>query len=185
MAQAVSTTTVKSLKSSKPDIPFTWEGRDKKGLKVKGKSIAADEAALRADLRRQGIAASRIRKQSNALRSGGRVQPQDIAVFMRQLATMLAAGIPLVQGLEIVGSGHDKPSAQKLILSVKSDIEAGEHAGALESLLDKIASYKEKTEALKSKVKKALFYPAAVLVVAVIVTVILLIFVIPQFESLL
>src|SRR5580658_8130670 len=206
MAQAAATTTVKSIKQ---DTPFTWEGRDKKGNKVKGKSVAPDEAALRADLRRQGIAASRIRKQSSALKSGGKVKPQDIAVFMRQLATMLAAGIPLVQGLEIVGSGHDKPAAQKLILSVKSDIEAGsalhealakyplyfdklttnlveagEHAGALESLLDKIATYKEKTEALKGKVKKALFYPTAVLVVAVIVTVILLIFVIPQFESL-
>ncbi len=206
MAQAATTATVKSIKR---DVPFTWEGRDKKGNKVKGKSIAPDEAALRADLRRQGIAASRIRKQSSALKAGGRVKPQDIAVFMRQLATMLAAGIPLVQGLEIVGSGHDKPAAQKLILGIKSDIEAGsalhealakyplyfdklttnlveagEHAGALESLLDKVATYKEKTEALKSKVKKALFYPTAVLVVAIIVTVILLIFVIPQFESL-
>src|SRR5580698_1096513 len=206
MAQAASTTTVKSIKR---DTPYTWEGRDKKGNKVKGKSVAPDEAALRADLRRQGIAASRIRKQSSALRSGGKVKPQDIAIFMRQLATMLAAGIPLVQGLEIVGSGHDKPAAQKLILGIKSDIEAGsalhealakrplyfdklttnlveagEHAGALESLLDKVATYKEKTEALKGKVKKALFYPTAVLVVAIIVTVILLIFVIPQFESL-
>ncbi|MGC1457823.1 MAG: type II secretion system F family protein [Steroidobacteraceae bacterium] len=206
MAQAATTATVKSIKR---DVPFTWEGRDKKGNKVKGKSIAPDEAALRADLRRQGIAASRIRKQSSGLKAGGSVKPQDIAVFMRQLATMLAAGIPLVQGLEIVGSGHDKPAAQKLILGIKNDIEsgsalhealakypvyfdklttnlveAGEHAGALESLLDKIATYKEKTEALKSKVKKALFYPTAVLVVAIIVTVILLIFVIPQFESL-
>jgi type IV pilus assembly protein PilC len=206
MAQAATTQSVKGIRR---DIPFTWEGRDKKGNKVKGKSVAPDESALRADLRRQGIAASRIRKQSSALRSGGKVKPQDIAVFMRQLATMLAAGIPLVQGLEIVGSGHDKPAAQKLILGIKSDIEAGsalhealskrplyfdklttnlveagEHAGALESLLDKIATYKEKTEALKSKVKKALFYPTAVLVVAIIVTVILLIFVIPQFESL-
>ena len=206
MAQAATTQTVKGIRR---DTPFTWEGRDKKGNKVKGKSVAPDEAALRADLRRQGIAASRIRKQSSALRSGGKVKPQDISVFMRQLATMLAAGIPLVQGLEIVGAGHDKPAAQKLILGIKSDIEAGstlhealaryplyfdklttnlveagEHAGALESLLDKIATYKEKTEALKSKVKKALFYPTAVLVVAIIVTVILLIFVIPQFESL-
>jgi type IV pilus assembly protein PilC len=206
MAQAATTTTVKTIKR---DTPFHWEGRDKKGNKVKGKSVASDEAALRADLRRQGIAASRIRKQSSSLRSGGRVKPQDIAVFMRQLATMLAAGIPLVQGLEIVGSGHDKPAAQRLILSIKADIEAGsalhealakyplyfdklttnlveagEHAGALESLLDKVATYKEKTEALKGKVKKALFYPTAVLVVAIIVTVILLIFVIPQFESL-
>ncbi len=206
MAQAATTASVKTIRR---DIPFTWEGRDKKGNKVKGKSVAADEATLRADLRRQGIAASRIRKQSSALKSGGKVKPQDIAVFMRQLATMLAAGIPLVQGLEIVGSGHDKPAAQKLILGIKADIEAGstlhealgkyplyfdklttnlveagEHAGALESLLDKIATYKEKTEALKGKVKKALFYPTAVLVVAIIVTVILLIFVIPQFESL-
>ena len=206
MATAAQTQSVKGIRR---DIPYTWEGRDKKGNKVKGKSVAPDEAALRADLRRQGIAASRIRKQSSALRSGGKVKPQDISVFMRQLATMLAAGIPLVQGLEIVGSGHDKPAAQKLILAIKSDIEAGstlhealakfplyfdkltvnlveagEHAGALESLLDKVATYKEKTEALKSKVKKALFYPTAVLVVAVIVTVILLIFVIPQFESL-
>src|SRR5580692_5171533 len=123
MAQAISST--QTVKGIKRDVPFTWEGRDKKGNKVKGKSIAPDEAALRADLRRQGIAASRIRKQSNALKSGGRVKPQDIAVFLRQLATMLAAGIPLVQGLEIVGSGHDKPAAQKLILTIKSEIEAG------------------------------------------------------------
>ena len=206
MAQAATTTTVKTIKR---DVPFTWEGRDKKGNKVKGKSVAPDEGALRADLRRQGIAASRIRKQSSGLKSGGKVKTQDIAVFLRQLATMLAAGIPLVQGLEIVGSGHDKPAAQKLILTIKGDIEAGstlhealakhplyfdklttnlveagEHAGALESLLDKVATYKEKTEALKSKVKKALFYPTAVLVVAIVVTVILLIFVIPQFEEL-
>jgi type IV pilus assembly protein PilC len=206
MAQAAATATVKALK--RRDIPFAWEGRDKKGNKVKGNSLAPDEPALRAELRRQGIAASRIRKQSQRLK-GGKVTPGDIAIFSRQLATMLAAGIPLVQGLDIVGNGHDKPAVQKLILSIKADIEggtslhealskhplhfdelytnlveAGEQAGALESLLDKIATYKEKTEALKKKVKKALFYPAAVMVVAIIVTVILLVFVIPQFESL-
>jgi type IV pilus assembly protein PilC len=205
MAQAATV----SVKTIKRDFPFRWEGRDKKGKRLKGRSLAPDEAALRADLRRQGIAPSRIRKQSNALRKGGRVNPMDIAVFSRQLATMLAAGIPLVQGFEIVGAGHEKPSMQKLILDIKSDIEAGtslhealakhplyfddlyvnlveagEQAGALEGLLDKIASYKEKTEAIKKKVKKALFYPAAVLAVAIIVTIILLIFVIPQFESL-
>ena len=205
MAQSA-TATVKAIKR---DFPFSWEGRDKKGKRLKGRSIAPDEAALRADLRRQGIAPSRIRKQSNALRGGGRVNAMDIAVFSRQLATMLAAGIPLVQGFEIVGAGHEKPSMQKLILDIKSDIEAGtslhealakhplyfddlyvnlveagEQAGALEGLLDKIASYKEKTEAIKKKVKKALFYPAAVLAVAIIVTIILLIFVIPQFEAL-
>jgi type IV pilus assembly protein PilC len=205
MAQA-GTATVKALK--KKEIPFAWEGRDRKGNRVKGNSLAPDENALRGELRRQGIAVSRIKKQSQRMR-GGSVSPEDIAVFSRQLATMLAAGIPLVQGLDIVGNGHEKPSVQKLILTVKGDIEggtslhealgkhplyfddlytnlveAGEQAGALESLLDKIATYKEKSEALKKKVKKALFYPAAVLVVAVIVTVILLVFVIPQFESL-
>src|SRR3954463_14983599 len=200
------TTTVKALKR---DIPFTWEGKDKRGTRVKGKSLAPDETALRADLRRQGIAPSKIRKQSTAMRSGGKVNAADIAVFARQLATMLAAGIPMVQAFEIVGNGNEKPAMQKLILDIKQEVEggtslheslakhplyfddlfvnlveAGEQAGALETLLDKIATYKEKTEALKKKVKKALFYPAAVLVVAIIVTVILLIFVIPQFESL-
>src|ERR1700750_168545 len=200
------TATVKSIKR---DVPYQWEGMDKKGNRVKGKSLAPDEAALRADLRRQGIAASRIRKQSQAFKAGGKPNPQDIAVFSRQLATMLAAGIPLVQAFEIVGNGHEEPSMQKLILDIKADVEggtslhealakhplyfddlfvnlveAGEQAGALEALLDKVATYKEKTEALKKKVKKALFYPAAVLVVAVVVTVILLIFVIPQFEAL-
>jgi type IV pilus assembly protein PilC len=205
MAQAA-TATVKTIKR---DFPFRWEGRDKKGKRLKGRSIAPDEAALRADLRRQGIAPSRIRKQSGVLKKGGSVKPMDIAVFSRQLATMLAAGIPLVQGFEIVGAGHEKPAMQKLILDIKSDVEAGtslhealakhplyfddlyinlveagEQAGALDGLLDKIATYKEKTEALKKKVKKALFYPAAVLAVAIVVTIILLIFVIPQFESL-
>jgi type IV pilus assembly protein PilC len=197
-----------TLKQTRRSIPFTWEGMDKRGKRVKGRSLAADERALRAELRRQGIAPSKVRKQ-RATSGGGKVNAADVAVFSRQLATMLAAGIPLVQGLEIVGAGHDKPAMQKLILDIKSHIEAGgtlheslakhplyfddlfvnlveagEQAGALENLLDKIATYKEKTEALKKKVKKALFYPAAVLVVAVIVTVVLLIFVIPQFESL-
>jgi type IV pilus assembly protein PilC len=200
------TTTVKALKR---DIPFTWEGKDKRGTRVKGKSLAPDETALRADLRRQGIAPSKIRKQSTALKSGGKVNASDIAVFARQLATMLAAGIPMVQAFEIVGNGNEKPAMQKLVLDIKSDVEggtslheslakhplyfddlfvnlvqAGEQAGALENLLDKVATYKEKTEALKKKVKKALFYPAAVLVVAVVVTIILMIFVIPQFEEL-
>ena len=206
MAQAAAATA--TVRTIKRDVPFAWEGRDKRGARIKGKSLAPDEAALRADLRRQGIAPSRIRKQRDT-RRGGRVDPGDIAVFSRQLATMLAAGIPLVQAFEIVGAGNEKASMQKLILDVKADVEggtslhealakhplyfddlyvnlveAGEQAGALESLLDKVATYKEKTEALKKKVKKALFYPTAVLFVAVIVTVVLLIFVIPQFESL-
>jgi type IV pilus assembly protein PilC len=197
-----------AIRSAKRDVPFFWEGKDKRGNKVSGKTVAPNEQALRAELRRQGIAPTKLRKQTGSMR-GGRVKPDDIAVFSRQLATMLAAGIPLVQSFEIVGAGHEKASMQRLILDIKADIEAGislhealgrrplyfddlfvnlveagEQAGALDSLLDKIATYKEKTEALKKKVKKALFYPAAVLVVAVVVTVILLIFVIPQFESL-
>src|SRR5438445_681998 len=199
------TATVRSIKR---DVPFTWEGKDKHGARVKGKSLAPDEQTLRAELRRQGVAPSRIRRQRQ-VGTGGKPTPGDIAVFSRQLATMLAAGIARVQAVEIAGNGHEKHSMQKLILDIKADVEggtslhealgkhplyfddlyvnlveAGEHAGALESLLDKVATYKEKTEALKKKVKKALFYPAAVLVVAIVVTVILLIFVIPQFESL-
>jgi type IV pilus assembly protein PilC len=206
MAQAAAATG--AVRTIKRETAFSWEGKDKRGARVTGKSLAPDEATLRAELRRQGVAATRIRKQ-RATGKGGRVKPEDIAVFSRQLATMLAAGIPLVQAFEIVGSGAEKPSMRRLILDIKSDVEggtslhealarhplhfddlfvnlveAGEQAGALETLLDKIATYKEKTEALKKKIKKALFYPAAVLGVAVIVTTILLIFVIPQFEAL-
>jgi type IV pilus assembly protein PilC len=190
-------------------FPFQWEGKDRKGNRVRGRGLAKTELEMRSDLRRQGIAATRVRKESQLFKSEGKVTAEDIAIFARQLATMLTAGIPMVQAFEIIGVGHDKPAVQKLVLSIKSDIEtgnalnqalakhplyfddlfvnlveAGEHAGALETVLEKIATYKEKTEALKKKIKKALYYPAAVLGVAVIVTVILLIFVIPQFESL-
>jgi type IV pilus assembly protein PilC len=190
-------------------FPFHWEGKDKKGNRVKGRGLAKDELEMRADLRRQGIAASKVKKERQWFKSEGKVTAEDIALFARQLATMLTAGIPMVQAFEIIGVGHDKPAVQKLVLSIKQDIEtgnslhqslakhplyfddlfvnlveAGEHAGALEAVLEKVATYKEKTEALKKKIKKALFYPAAVLAVAVIVTVVLLIFVIPQFESL-
>jgi type IV pilus assembly protein PilC len=189
-------------------FPYVWEGKDKKGNTVKGRGLAQNEIELKANLRRQGIAASRIRKERSLIKGDGKITAEDIAVFSRQLATMLAAGIPMVQSFEIIGVGHDKPAMQKLVLTVKQDIEtgtslhqalakhplyfddlfvnlveAGEQAGALETVLDKIATYKEKTEALKKKIKKAMFYPAAVLAVAVIVTVILLIFVIPQFEE--
>ena len=190
--------------------PFLWEGTDRNGKKVKGKANASSEAAVRADLRRQGVVPSRIKKDSPGLfKGGGKITPADISIFSRQLSTMLAAGIPLVQSFEIVGSGHENAAMQKLIYAVKADVEggsslaeslakhplyfddlfvnlvdAGEQAGALETLLDKIATYKEKTEAIKKKVKKALTYPAAVLVVAFVVTIILLIFVIPAFEDL-
>ena len=191
------------------DTQFNWEGKDKKGNKIRGKILAVSEQAARADLRRQNIVATKVSKNRQLFSSGGKIAPGDIAIFSRQLSTMLAAGIPLVQSFEIVGVGHEKPAMQKLILDIKQNIEggsslheslkkhplyfddlyvnlveAGEQAGALEPLLDKVATYKEKTEALKKKIKKALFYPAAVLGVAVIVTLILLLFVIPQFEAL-
>jgi len=204
MAQATS-----AIRSLKRDVAYRWEGMDKRGQRIKGRSVAANEQALKSELRRQGVVATRIRKQSQAFKSGGKVKAEDIAIFSRQLATMLGAGIPLVQAFEIVGNGHEKPAMQRLVLDIKGDVEggtslhealakhplyfddlfvnlvaAGEQSGALETLLDKVATYKEKSEAIKKKVKKALFYPAAVLVVAVIVSLILLIFVIPQFESL-
>src|SRR5215510_788965 len=195
--------------ASAQQFTFVWEGTDKKGKRIKGKMLAVSEAAVKADLRRQGVLAKKVRKEVQLFKSGKKVNAEDIALFARQLATMLQAGIPMVQCFDIIGNGHDKPSMQKLVLAIKSDVEAGttlhealgkhplhfddlfvnlveagEQAGALETLLDKIATYKEKTEALKKKVKKALFYPAAVMVVAIVVTVILLIFVIPQFEAL-
>ncbi len=191
-------------------MPFLWEGTDRNGKKIKGKSLASDEATVRADLRRRGVVPTKIRKQRKGLfAGGGTITSGDISIFSRQLATMLAAGIPLVQAFEIVGAGHENAAMQKLIFAIKADVEggsalaealakqplyfddlfvnlveAGEQAGALESLLDKIATYKEKTEAIKKKIKKALTYPAAVLAVAFIVTTILLIFVIPSFEDL-
>jgi type IV pilus assembly protein PilC len=194
--------------ATKKEFAFTWEGKDRKGNRVTGRSLATHELTLRAELRRQGIIPLKVRKQGGSGRKG-KPKPEDIAVFSRQLATMLQSGIPLVQAFEIIVAGHDKPAMQLLILDIKATVEggstlyealakhplyfddlfvnlveAGEQAGALETLLDKIATYQEKTEALKKKIKKALFYPAAVMVVAVVVTVILLIFVIPQFESL-
>jgi type IV pilus assembly protein PilC len=199
MAQAI---TVK-------EFPFVWEGKDRKGNVVKGRSLATNEQNVRNDLRRQGIAVNKVRKERKGLKGEGKVKPEDIALFSRQLSTMLTAGIPMVQAFEIIGVGAEKPAVQKLVLAIKGDletgnslhqalakhplyfndlyvnlVEAGEHAGALEAVLDKIATYQEKTEALKKKIKKALFYPAAVLAVAVVVTVILLIFVIPSFEAL-
>ncbi|MBM4195961.1 MAG: type II secretion system F family protein [Gammaproteobacteria bacterium] len=188
---------------------FFWVGTDRAGKKIRGKSVAASENAVRVELRKRGVIATSIRKQSTLFKGSGKVTAADIALFSRQLATMMQAGIPLVQAFEIVGAGHENRAMQKLILSIKQDLESGtalaealgkqplhfdelftnlvevgEHSGSLDQLLDKIATYKEKTEAIKKKIKKALFYPTAVMVVAIIVTVILLIFVIPEFESL-
>lgn len=189
---------------------FVWEGMDRKGGRVKGESQAQSETLLKADLRRQGINPLKVKKKPKPLFSHKKkIIAKDIAVFARQLATMMAAGVPLVQAFDIIGRGHENPSMQDLVLKVKGDVEsgtslsdalgkhplhfddlfcnlvgAGEQSGALETLLDKIATYKEKTESLKSKIKKALFYPTAVVVVAFIVTAILLIFVVPQFQEL-
>ncbi|HEB80473.1 MAG TPA: type II secretion system F family protein, partial [Chromatiales bacterium] len=189
---------------------FLWEGSDRRGTRIKGESRNVSPAMVKADLRRQGINPIKVRKKPKPLFGGKKkITPKDIAVFSRQLATMIGAGVPLVQGLEIVGRGHENPAMQELLLSVKADIEggsnltdalskhpryfdalfcnlvrAGEHAGILDTLLDKIATYKEKTEALKGKIKKALFYPTAVVIMAIIVTSILLLFVVPTFQNL-
>lgn len=190
---------------------FAWEGTDKRGAKVRGQSQAANANALKAELRKQGILPKRVTKRSSLLgkKSGKKITAGDIAVFSRQLATMLDSGVPLVQAFEIIGRGHENPRMQDLVMTIKADVEggssltealskhplyfdalvcnlvnAGEQAGVLDTLLDKIATYKEKTESIKKKIKKALFYPTAVLVVAFAVTAILLIFVVPQFESL-
>ncbi|MDO8846424.1 type II secretion system F family protein [Methylicorpusculum sp.] len=192
-------------------IDFIWDGKDKNGMRTKGQIASKSEAVARSDLRQMGVRVISIKKKPKPL-FGAKVQkitPGDIAIFSRQLATMLEAGVPLVQSFDIIGKGHENASMQHLLLSIKADIEggstlaealkknpiyfdelfcnlveAGEHAGVLETLLDKIATYKEKTESLKKKIKKALTYPIAVLVVAFVVTAILLIFVVPVFEEL-
>ncbi|MDH3888773.1 MAG: type II secretion system F family protein, partial [Gammaproteobacteria bacterium] len=198
----------KALKQ--PDI-FTWTGTDKRGIKVKGQFRGGTPAAIKADLRKQGIKPIKVRKKSTLFKATAKkkIIPKDLAVFFRQLATMMSAGVPLVQSFDIIGRGHENAGMQELILKVKNEVEsgtslaeslakhplyfddlvvnlvnAGEQSGVLETLLDKIATYKEKTEYLKAKIKKAMFYPAAVIVVAIIVTAILLIFVVPQFEAL-
>lgn len=192
-------------------VDFIWEGKDKNGKVNKGVFAAKSEAVAKAELRRQGYRVTKIKPKPKPLFKG-RTKPitsGDIAIFSRQLATMLKAGVPLVQSFDIVGKGNENPSMQDLLLGIKADIEggdrlaealnrrplyfdelfcnlveAGEHAGVLETLLDKIATYKEKTESMKKKIKKALTYPIAVIVVAFVVTAILLIFVVPVFEDL-
>jgi type IV pilus assembly protein PilC len=189
---------------------FVWEGKDKKGQKIKGEIGGQSEALVKANLRRQGINPIRVRKKGKPLfGGGGNATPKDIAIFSRQLATMMSSGVPLMQAFDIIGRGHEKKGVRDLLLAVKSDIEggssltdslsrhplyfdelyvnlvrAGEHAGILDSILDKIAMYKEKTESIKGKIKKALFYPTAVLVVAFVITAILMIFVVPEFAKL-
>ena len=189
---------------------FTWEGMDKKGRRIKGETEAISVAYVNATLRRQGVNPIKVRKKGKSLFTKKKaIKPKDVAVFTRQFATMLQSGIPIVQSFDIVGKGHENPSMQELLMAVKQDIEsgtnlstalgkhplyfdalycnlvqAGESAGILDAILEKVATYKEKIEGIKGKIKSALFYPAAVVVVAFVITAILLIFVIPQFESL-
>ena len=196
--------------TAKKQTTFVWEGKDSKGHKVKGETTGANISLVKANLRRQGVNPTKVRKKSKPLLGGGKsIKPADIAIFARQLATMMSSGVPLVQSFDIVGKGHENKRMQDLLMAVKGDIEggsnlsdalakhpfqfddlfcnlvrAGEHAGILDSILDKVATYKEKTEAIKAKIKKALFYPTAVLVVAFAITAILMIFVIPEFQTL-
>lgn len=196
---------VKALKTS----TFAWEGTDKKGSKVKGEISGQNPALVKAQLRKQGINPLKVRKKSVSLFSAGKkIKPMDIALFARQMATMMKAGVPLLQSFDIIGEGLDNPNMRKLVDDIKQHVaagnsfasalrtrphyfddlfcnlvDAGEQSGALENLLDRVATYKEKTEALKAKIKKAMNYPIAVIVVAVIVSAILLIKVVPQFED--
>ncbi len=185
---------------------FQWEGRNKDGKTVRGEMRAASETVVQTTLRRQGITSPKIKKLR--FKSGGRITDKDITLFTRQLATMMRSGVPLLQSFDIVGRGHANPAVGKLLLDIKADVEtgtalsqafrkyplyfdalfcnliaAGEQAGILDSLLERLATYKEKILAIKSKIKKALFYPIAVLIVAFIITAVIMIFVIPAFKE--
>jgi len=195
----------KALKTS----VFTWEGTDRKGSKIKGELSGQSPALIKAQLRKQGINPLKVRKKAVSLFSAGKkIKPMDIALFTRQMATMMKAGVPLLQSFDIIGEGFDNPNMRKLVDEVKQEVaagnsladslrrkpqyfdqlycnlvESGEQSGSLETLLDRVATYKEKTEQLKAKIRKAMTYPIAVIVVAIIVSAILLIKVVPQFEN--
>ena len=185
---------------------FAWEGKDKTGKFVRGEIRAGGEAVVRTTLRRQGILVSKIKKQS--MGSSGKVTEKDITLFTRQLATMMKAGVPLLQAFDIVGKGASNAAVGKLLIDIKTDVEsgssltiafrkyplyfdplfcnlvgAGEQAGILDSLLDRLATYKEKIQAIKCKIKSALFYPISIIVVAFIIVAVIMIFVIPQFKA--
>lgn len=189
---------------------FTWVGKDKRGVVMKGEQSAKNVNLVKAELRRQGIVPQTVKAKGKPLfgAAGKRIKPKDIAVFSRQIATMMKSGVPIVASLEIIGTGNKNPRMRTLVGSVRSDIEggmsfhealsrhpvqfdelyrnlvrAGEGAGVLETILDTIADYKENLEALKGKIKKAMFYPASVVAVALLVSSILLVFVVPQFED--
>ncbi|WP_376697478.1 type II secretion system F family protein [Wenzhouxiangella sp. EGI_FJ10305] len=189
---------------------FLWEGKDKRGKKLKGERLGRNEMIVKAELRQQGIVPGRVKRKPKPMfgSAGKRIKPKDIAIFTRQLATMLYSGIPLVQAFGIIGQASENPRMKKLINDIKNDVEsgstlaealgkhhlyfddlyvnlveAGESAGVLDQVLDSIANYKERMETIKGKIKKALFYPAAVIGVAISVTALLLVMVIPQFEQ--
>lgn len=188
------------------EFNFLWEGRDKGGKVIRGELRSVSEAAVNATLRRQGIIVQKVKKQKYG--SGGKVTDKDITLFTRQLATMMKAGVPLLQCFDIVGKGASNPAVARLLVEVKTEVEtgnslagafrkyplyfdalfcnlvaAGEQAGILETLLDRLASYKEKILAIKSKIKSALFYPIAIVVVAFVITAVIMIFVIPAFKE--
>ncbi len=198
-------TTAASTRTLK-EFVFEWEGRDRNGKAVRGEIRAAGENQVQASLRRQGVLPSKIKRRR--IRGGKSIKPKDIAIFTRQLATMMKAGVPLLQAFDIVGRGNANPSVTKLLNDIRTDVEtgtslsaafrkfpkyfdslycnlveAGEAAGILEDLLDRLATYMEKTEAIKSKIKSALMYPASVVVVAFVVVAIIMIFVIPAFKQ--
>ncbi len=193
-------------KTDQKEFNFVWEGKDKSGKIVRGEMRAVGEAVVQATLRRQGFVVKKVKKQSSG--KGGSVEEKDIVLFTRQLATMMKAGVPLLQSFDIVAKGSSNPAVTRLLIDIKTEIEtgsnlnaafrkhpllfdplycnlvqAGEQAGILESLLDRLATYKEKTLALKKKIKGAMGYPIAVLSVAFIVTAIIMIFVVPQFKA--
>lgn len=198
----MATAASKSIK----DFVFEWEGKDRNGKTVRGETRAGGENQVLAALRRQGIVPSKVKKRR--MSSGKRIKPKDIAIFTRQLATMMKAGVPLLQAFDIVGRGNPNPSVTKLLNDIRADVEtgtslssafrkhplyfdslycnlveAGEAAGILEELLDRLATYMEKTEAIKSKIKSALMYPVSVIIVAFVVVAIIMIFVIPSFKE--
>lgn len=196
-----------SAKPSK-EVTYVWEGKDKKGKVIKGEMRASSETLVSSTLRRQGISVTKLKKQSG-LAKKGKVTDKDVTLFTRQLATMMKAGVPLLQSFDIVGKGHSNPAVAKLLLDIKSDVEtgsslstafrkyplyfdslfcnlinAGEQAGILDTLLDRLATYKEKIQAIKSKIKSALFYPISIIVVAFVITALIMIFVVPAFKEL-
>jgi type IV pilus assembly protein PilC len=203
----MATAAAPAVKRDVKEWMYSWEGRDRGGKLIKGDMKASGEAVVQSTLRRQGINVLKIKRQRSGL--GGKITEKDITLFTRQLATMMKSGVPLLQSFDIVGKGHSNPAVGKLLLDVKTEVEtgsslnqafrkyplyfdqlfcnlvaAGEAAGILDSLLDRLATYKEKILAIKSKIKSAMFYPTAVIVVAFIITAVIMIFVIPAFKDL-